>query len=135
MIRSETLVPSHRSCATGFSKLQGVPHSMLRVLAQATSGGVVSRMVMVWLHEAEFWQASTTFQVRVALNVLPQKPSRLVMVDMMVSEKFVPWHASMTDGGVNAHGEPHSMDSSLAQVMAGAVRSTRVIVWLHVATF
>src|SRR5438034_5854542 len=61
------------SVAVGGSKLQAVPScTVLLVLLQLMTGGMVSMTLTVWLHWALLPQASVAIQVRVASKVLPQ---------------------------------------------------------------
>jgi len=54
------------------------------VLLQVITGAVVSATVTFWLHWAKLPQASVACQVRVASNVVPQWPVRLVTVLTMM---------------------------------------------------
>ena len=129
---SVTFVP-HTSLAPGASKAQAAPHSRIRSPAQVSSGAVVSTTVMVWLHTALLLHASVARQVRVALNVLPQKPARLVVVLTTTMVTLVPSHGSVVPGIANTQVVPHSTTASFAQVSPGGVVSTTVTVWLHTA--
>src|SRR3989442_8279256 len=53
-----TLVPQHASEALGGSKLQLLPHSTVLLLAQVSTGGVVSPTVKHWLQMLLFAQPS-----------------------------------------------------------------------------
>src|SRR5262249_57937054 len=65
----------------GVSNVQALPCStVLLVLLQVITGGVVSTTVTVWLHWAMLPQPSVACQVRVASKVLPQCPVVLVTV-------------------------------------------------------
>src|SRR2546423_5160898 len=90
-----TLVPSQTSKADGRVKLQGKPHSTKRSRAQVSTGGAVSRTVIVWLQVAMFVQESKACHVRVALKLLPQKPSVFVTVLMTAMVRLVPSQASL----------------------------------------
>jgi hypothetical protein len=94
---------------------------------------VVSTTVMVWLHTALLLHASVARHVRVALNVFPQKPARLVVVLTTTMVTLVPSHGSVDPGIANTQVEPHSTTASFAQVIVGGVVSTTVMVWLHTA--
>ena len=88
----------------------------------------MSTTVTVWLHTAVLVQVSVARQVRVALKVLPQKPARLVVVLNTVMVTLVPSQLSLAVGGVNAQAAPHSSVWAGAQVSAGGVVSTKVMV-------
>ena len=60
-----TLVPQQASKALGGSKLQLLPHSTVLLVAQLSTGGVVSRTVTAWLQVALLVQQSVACQVRV----------------------------------------------------------------------
>ena len=116
-----------RSVATGASKVQAAPHSTVLLVAQVIVGGVVSVIVTVWLHWALLPQASVAFQVRVALKVLPQPAFVIVLTTEIV---FVP-QVSVAVGASKVQAVPSSTDLLVAQVIAGAVVSTTLTVWLH----
>src|SRR5436190_301425 len=63
-----TFVPSQISSADGARKSQVLPHSTIWLSAQVRLGGVVSTIVMVWLHDDLLLQLSVAIQVRVAVN-------------------------------------------------------------------
>ena len=67
--------------------------------------------------------------------MLPQNPARFVTVLNTVMATLVPSQMSLPVGGVNIHVPPHSTVSAAAQFNTGAVVSTTVMVWLHVAAF
>src|SRR5213076_3002332 len=71
------------SVAVGASKDQMLVHSTVLLGTQVMVGLVVSTTVTFWLHSAVLPQASVACQVRVASNVLPQWPVRLVTVPRM----------------------------------------------------
>src|SRR5437667_5629854 len=73
------------SLAVGASKDQALVHSTVLLGTQVMVGGVVSTTVPFWLQSAVLPQASVARQVRVASNVLPQWPVRLVTVPTMVT--------------------------------------------------
>src|SRR5439155_23194666 len=50
------------SVAEGGSKVQALPQTTVLLVAQTSSGGVVSTMVTVWLHVAELLQQSVACQ-------------------------------------------------------------------------
>ena len=79
-----------------------------------------------------FVQESVARQVRVAVKLLPQKPTVLVTVLTRVIVTFVPSQMSLATGGVNVHGVPHSTIRLPAQVRFGGVVSTTVMFWLQV---
>jgi hypothetical protein len=66
-----TFAPSQLSTAVGGMKLQAVPHSTVRLLAQIICGGVVSTTVIVWLQVLELPHRSIAIQERVVLKALP----------------------------------------------------------------
>jgi hypothetical protein len=70
-----TLAPSQPSLAEGGVKLQTVPYSTVSLGAQLIVGTVLSITVTTWLHRLVFRQESYASQTRVALKVLPQKPT------------------------------------------------------------
>src|SRR5947207_2375090 len=111
----EGLVPSQLSTAVGGENAQAVPHSIVRLIPQARTGGRVSTSVMVWLQVAVFVQASVACQVRVAAKVFPQ--SRFVVVLKMIMETLVPLQLSLADGRSNVHCVPHSTVRFCAQTM------------------
>src|SRR5437773_2103392 len=63
-----TLVPQQASYAVGGVKLHGVPQMTPTPEAQATSGGVVSTTVTVWLQVLVLPQQSLASHVRVILS-------------------------------------------------------------------
>ena len=71
------------SLAVGESKLHGIPHSALLLVAQTMIGGVVSITVTVWLQLTELPHPSAALQVRVALKAPPQAPLLFVTVLMI----------------------------------------------------
>ena len=127
-----TFVP-HTSPAEGASKAQAAPHSTIRSPPHTSSGAVVSTTVMVWLQTALLLHASVARQVRVALRVLPQKPTRLVLVLRIVMLTFVPEQRSLAVGASKFQPLPHSTVRLPPQESVGGVVSTRVTVWLQVA--
>src|SRR6185369_8419317 len=68
--------------AVGGSNTQLVPHCTDLLLAQVTSGGVVSIRVTDCAQVLLFPQASRALQVRVATKVLPQRPEVFVTVEI-----------------------------------------------------
>ena len=127
-----TFVPSQMSLATGGVNAHGVPHSTMRLPAQAMFGGVVSTTVTDWLQVEMLVQESVARHVRVAVKLLPQKPTAFVTVLTMLMVTFVPSQMSFATGGVNTHGVPHSTIELAVQAMFGGVVSTTVMVWLQV---
>src|SRR5438270_8231154 len=75
-----TFVPSARSEAIGSSKLHALPQMIPLVLAQLSTGGVVSITLTAWLQLVRLLQLSTASQVRRAVKVFPQKLDILVTV-------------------------------------------------------
>jgi cytochrome c oxidase subunit IV len=130
-----TFVPSQMSLAEGALKFHGVPHSTITFAAQLKAGGVVSTTVMVWLQVEALVQESIALHVRVALNVRPQKPAVLVTVPTIWMVTFVPSQISFAVGMIKFQGVPHSTIKLAAQLRAGGVVSTTVMVWLQVEIF
>src|SRR5207237_8103356 len=104
---SATLVPSHTSNTACTLNDHVALYSIVWFGEQARLGGVVSTTVMVWLHVEVFVHWSVARHVRVALNVVPQKPVRLVVV-VTTMVTLVPSHRSNTAGWANAQVIPHS---------------------------
>jgi hypothetical protein len=73
--------------------------------AQAMTGGIVSTMVTVWLHEMELLQQSVACHVRVTLD--GHTAAVLVMVLRTIIVTFEPQHASTAVGGSNVQGVLH----------------------------
>ena len=73
--------------------------------------------------------------MRVASKVLPQWPAVLVTVLTIVMVTLVPSQMSTAVGGLKSHVEPHSKIWLAAQLNAGGVVSTRVMLWLQVTEF
>src|SRR2546430_16752803 len=95
-----TLVPSQMSLATGGINAKGKPHSTIRLAAQLKAGGVVSTTITVSLHVEMFVQESIARQVRVAVEVLPQKTVVFVTVLAIWITTFVPSQMSLAVGGI-----------------------------------
>lgn len=94
-----TLVPSQTSTAVGAVNTTGLPHSLILSGAQLKAGGLVSTIVIVWLHDAELVQLSVTRQVRVALDKIGQRGfAALVTVLTMVMATLVPLQISLAIG-------------------------------------
>src|SRR5436190_12716433 len=109
----------HVSVAVGVAKVQSVPHSTIMLLTQLMVGAVRSWTDTVWLHSAVLPQASVARHVRVASNVLPQWPVRLVTVPTMVMVALP--QLSLAVGALNDQALPHSTVLPGAQVIAGGV--------------
>jgi membrane protein YqaA with SNARE-associated domain len=123
-----TLVPSQPSVTEGGVKLQTVPYSTVSLGAQLIVGTVLSITVTTWLQRLVFRQESYASQTRVALKVLPQKPTWFVVVLATRTVTFVPSLLSIASGVAKDHVVPHSTVWLLPQVNAGGVVSTTVTV-------
>src|SRR2546422_537476 len=86
---------------------------------------------MVWLHVALLLQPSVARQVRVAVSVVPHK--MLVIVSATTSVTLLPSQRSLATGASKSYGVPHATIRLETHAIAGAVESTTVMVWLHVA--
>src|SRR5439155_1411985 len=119
------------SVAVGASKDQLLEHSTVLLPTQMMVGLVVSCTVTFWLHSAVLPQASVARQVRVASNVLPQWPVRLVTVlrTVMVTLPQV----SVAVGASKDQVLEHSTVLLPTQMMVGLVVSCTVTFWLHSA--
>ena len=81
-----------------------------------------------------FVQVSVACQVRIAVNRFGQRGlAALVTVLTRVITTFVPEQTSTAVGAVKPNGLPHSMIWFGAQLSAGGVVSTIVMLWLQVA--
>src|SRR2546427_5889156 len=80
----------------------------------ASSGGVVSVTVTVWLQRAVKPQSLVACQVRVAAKPLPQRPGEFVTVLRAVMTTFA--QPSLAVAVSNSHEVPHSTVLSGAQV-------------------
>src|SRR6058998_144885 len=107
------------SVAVGGSKDQALVHSTVLLGTQVMVGGVLSSTVTVWLHSAVLPQASVARQVRVASNVLPQCPVRLVTVSTMVMVALP--QASVAVGASNVQALVHSTVLLATQARVGGV--------------
>jgi len=124
-----TLVPQQASTAVGGENVQGVPSATVMLEAQVSTGGVVSRLVTIWLHVAELLQQSVARQVRV---IVPGHGVGFwVMVLRMVMVTFVPQQPSSAVGGSKLQALPHCTVLLVAQVTTGGVVSTIDTVWLQ----
>src|SRR5207249_11806967 len=119
----------HVSVAVGVLKVQSVPHSTVMLLTQLMVGAVRSWTETVWLHSAVLPQASVARHVRVASNVLPQWPVRLVTVLRMVMVALP--QVSVGVGVAKGQGLVHSTGLFGTQVMVGGVWSSTVVFWLE----
>src|SRR3989442_414026 len=108
----------------GASSVEAAVHSTVLLATQVMVGAVVSTTVTTWLQVLLLPQESVALQVRVALNVLPQKPLVLVTVDTIMIVTFVPSALSLAVGGSKFQATPHSTVLSRAQVRFGGVAST-----------
>jgi len=111
---------SQPSVAVGGLNDHAAPHSTDLSAAQVSTGGVASVDEIIWLHIAEFPQASVAFQVRTAVKLWPQP--RLVNV-LTIETATAPSQLSVAVGGVKDHAAPHSTEVSAAQVKTGGVAS------------
>jgi len=110
----------------GGLNVQGDPTAIVMLEAQASTGGVVSLFVTVWLHVAELLQQSVARQVRV---IVPgQGVGLLVIVLRMVMVTLVPQQPSSAVGGSKVQALPHCTALLVAQVITGGVVSTIVTV-------
>jgi hypothetical protein len=133
VIVTVTFVPSQLSTADGGVNTRGAPHSMVKLVPQLSTGGVVSTIVSVWLQVAAFVHKSAALQVRVTVNRIGQTlGGRFVTVLRIVMVTLVPSQLSTAAGVAKTIGAPHSMVALLAQVNTGGVVSTIVSVWLQV---
>src|SRR6266542_5946724 len=107
----------HVSVAVGVAKVQSVPHSTVMLVTQLMVGAVRSWTVTVWLHSAVLPQASVARHVRVAANVLPQWPVRLVTVLSIVMVALP--HVSLAVGASKAQALAHSTVLLGTQMMVG----------------
>jgi hypothetical protein len=105
------------SVAVGTLNVQEVPHCTVWFGPQVMTGGTVSTMVTVWLHEMELLQQSVACQVRVTLD--GHTAAVLVMVLRTIIVTFDPQHASTAVGGSNVHGVLHWTVLSGTQVSTG----------------
>src|ERR1041384_7755520 len=122
IMASVTFALSHRSVATGVSKVHSKPHSKVRFGAQLSAGGVVSTTVIVCEQVLELPQASVALQVRVAAKVPPQKPTRLVRVITTWRFTLGPLQLSVgTRGESKLQSLPHSTVWLGPQAMTGGV--------------
>src|SRR5207237_629472 len=112
----------------GSSKLHADGNSTVLLLTQVIAGGVVSTTDTVCEQAFVLPQASVTSQVRVALKVGAHSPALVTVVKTMMP--FVP-PMSQAVGRSKSHAAPNSTVLLVTQVMAGAVVSTTVTVWLH----
>src|SRR6185503_8114388 len=119
----------HVSLAVGAVKSIAEPHWLVTLAEQVMTGGVVSRVAIVWLHCAVLPQPSVARQVRVATNVLPQ-PALVVVLTMLT---FAVPQVSLAVGSLKLSAEPHSLVTLAEHVIDGGVVSRVAIVWLHCA--
>src|SRR5258708_22611514 len=126
------LVPQASPGAVGASKLQALPHSTGLLVPHVIVGGVVSRIVTVWLHVLLFPHGSTAAQARVAAKVLPHRP---LVVVLRITIRLVPQAAAGAVGASKSQAAPHSTVLLLAQMMVGRAVSRIVTVWLQVLLF
>src|SRR5262249_581349 len=127
-ISMRTLVPSHRSKAVGRVKVNGVPHSTIRLSAQFRTGGVVSTTIILWLQVVTLEQESIAVQVREIWKVFPQ-PCTMPLVANRC--RFVPSHRSKKVGASLGTGVPHSITRLGGHCAGGGRVSTTVMIWLQ----
>src|SRR5258708_16243846 len=108
-------------------KLAGL-QPRLPPLGTTSVGGVVSKIVTVWLQVLLLPQGSIAAQIRVAAKVLPHSP--LVVVPR-ITMRLVPQSPPRVVGGSKLQAAPHSMVLLLAQTIVGGVVSRIVTVWLQ----
>jgi len=109
-------VPQQLSLAVGGSNSQLMPHWTVLLLAQLTTGGVVSFTVTYCVQYARVPTQSVIFQTAEynalhGLLMFVNTPS-CVTVGALVQHGFGP-----TIGGSNSQAEPHSTDLSAAQAI------------------
>ena len=110
-----TLVPLHASLAVGASNFQAVPHWMVLLVAQVSTGGVVSTTVTVWVQKLVFRQASVTCHVRV---IIWEQKVPLVSVLRTAIVGLVPRQGDAATGTPKVHAEPQ------ATVLSGGQTTT-----------
>jgi hypothetical protein len=115
--------------AEGASKFHGVVHSTVLAGMHVMLGGAVITKVTICVQVLLLPHASVARQVRVALNVFPQKPVLFVTVLWMLTE-LVP-QVSLAVGPSKFQLAVQSTVLLGTQVMVGAVVSTTVTVWLQ----
>jgi hypothetical protein len=109
IMRMTTFVPSQASAAKGAVKVKGLPHSTIRLSPQVMFGGVVSTIVIVWLHRLLFPQLSLALHVRTMFVKPGQRGLAAVVTVLTIRiDTFVPSQMSTANGGVKANGLPHS---------------------------
>ena len=109
------------------------PHSTVTLAGQAMLGLVVSTIVIVWLHDAEWPQPSMTVQVRVMTPVFPQAAANASLLETVtLPHASLPVAEPVVAGVV---GSPHSTVTLAGQLIVGFVVSTMVIVCTHVAVW
>src|SRR5262245_9068668 len=93
-----------------------------------TIGAIVSATATVWVQVEALLHGSAACQVRVIRR--GQLPLVTVVRTVMIT--LVPVQPSTAVGGSKLQIEPHSTVLLVAQVMAGAIVSTWVTIWVHV---
>jgi hypothetical protein len=123
------------SVAVGGSKFQIAPSctTLLVLLVQFITGGVVSITVTFWLQVALLLQPSIAAQVRVASKVLPQWPTVLVTVLSTIIVAVPLLSVAVGKSKFQAAPSWTILLVLLAQFITGAVVSITATVWLHVA--
>src|ERR1041385_7256023 len=111
VLRTVTVALPQVSLAVGVPKVHAVPISTVAAAGQVIVGAVVSTTVTVCEHCALLPQASVAFQVRLAVNALPQVA--FVTVETIVIVLLPP--ASVAVGASNVQALPHSTDLSAWQ--------------------
>jgi hypothetical protein len=127
-ITTGTLAPLATSMAMGLSKVHGARQLTTLFVAQVMTGAVVSLTVTVCVQLTLLLQPSATSQIRVAVNVGPQKPLVLVVVLTILIVTLVPTQLSVPIGVSKFQTAPNSTVLLAAHVTTGGVVSTAVTV-------
>jgi len=104
------------SLAVGASKVQAVPHWTVLLVAQVSTGGVVSTTDTIWLQVLVLPQASVANQVR----VMTRGQIPLVTVLSTVSVTFAPLQLSLTVGASKVQAVPQLTVLLVAQLRTKA---------------
>jgi hypothetical protein len=104
------------SLAVGASKVQAVPHWTVLLVAQVSTGGVMSTIDTIWMQVLVLPQASIATQVR----VMTRGQTPLVTVLSTVSVTFVPLQLSLTVGASKVQAVPQLTVLLVAQLRAKA---------------
>src|SRR5947207_12532652 len=95
---------------------------------QVIVGGLSLHDALPFLHCELLLQTSVAFQVRIAVNVLPQPELVMVLTTVIAGAGS---QRSVALGASKVHAVPHSMVFGPTQVIVGGVVSATVTVWLH----